>query len=504
MARLGLDIDLALQRLLGANKERAAANRAELEDRKLRKENAAEKAQLANDAPRPGSPTSAEEIRGGTPQLYRAPEPAAQRRKQGLDPVFVITERFVSDASNPIGGGDPGVDRLYEIHTGQKGKIAEFSPYALQPFTPVDDAGSQQIAAAIAAFEPIPPPYRLEQTTSSFATYIYSAPVFQHVIDTTLYISLLRCSHDWGNATALWAVLNDEDEVISNILLTTAKVSTRASYDLLTVAVNLDTGSISSSACPVYTRDLNTTALLYLTSFNAQTAGISSQWFDWDVSVTYTSLPEAIALTLPQGHPLKTCGSPAWEYLSQYGSVVPSGVYTFQDGGVNGAPLPNRTAQKVAAADSRHLLPISFAYTASKADGTIGKPLHDQLLGYSTRKQSRIVTRDSVMEWAALPASEELNLCSGFERLWQSASNSYDTYTPSSLVLRSKYIAGRGLTTADRTLIRAEPSTPAPATVTKGLTTSIEISSPRYLREQVELTSFASPADAYHVAYRIL
>ena len=82
MARLGLDINLALQRLLGANKERAAANRSELEDRKLRKENAAEKAQLAADAARPGSPTGAEEIRGGTPKLYRAPEPAAQRRRK--------------------------------------------------------------------------------------------------------------------------------------------------------------------------------------------------------------------------------------------------------------------------------------------------------------------------------------------------------------------------------------------------------------------------------------
>lgn len=89
MARLGLDINLALQRLLGANKERAAANRAELEDRKLRKENAAQKAQLANEAPGPGSPTGAEEIRGGTPQLYRAPEPAAQRRKKGVQ-VFGI------------------------------------------------------------------------------------------------------------------------------------------------------------------------------------------------------------------------------------------------------------------------------------------------------------------------------------------------------------------------------------------------------------------------------
>ena len=98
MARLGLDINLALQRLLGANKERAAANRGALEDRKRTKENAEQKAQLAADAAtRHGSPTQNEEPRGGTPDLYRPPEPAAQRRKQGLDPVFVITEPFVNN-----------------------------------------------------------------------------------------------------------------------------------------------------------------------------------------------------------------------------------------------------------------------------------------------------------------------------------------------------------------------------------------------------------------------
>jgi hypothetical protein len=504
MARLGLNINLATQALLAANKERAANNRSALPDRQQRKNTAAQAANTAAAAtPVTGPPTQADEPRGGTPNLWHPDQPAAQRRKKGLDPVFVVTERFVSDASNPIGGGDSGVERLYEIHTGQKGKIAEFSPYELQPFTPVDDSGSQQLVAAIAAFEPIAPPYRLEQTTSSFATFIYSAPIFQHIVDNTLYIGLLRCSHDWGNADALWAVLNDQGDVIGNILLRTASVSTRASYDLLSVAVNLDNGSISSSATPVYTRELNANALLYLTSFNAQVAGIDRQLFDWDVNVTHTSLPEAIALTLPESHPLKTCGPLAWEYLSQYASVIPSGTYTFQDGGANGAPLPGLTPQKVPAADPRHVLPISFAYVTSKADGTIDKPLHDQLLSYNTRKQSRIVTRDSVMEWAALPASEELNLCSGFERLWQAGSNSYDTYNPNSLALRSKYISGRGLTATDRTLIRAEPNTSAPSTVTKGSTTSIEISSPRYLREQTELTSFASPADAYHVAYRI-
>jgi hypothetical protein len=85
MARLGLDINLALQRLLAGNKERAAANRGALEDRKRTKENAAEKLQVAADTTRPGSPTQNEEPRGGTPDLYRPPEPAAQRRKKGFE-----------------------------------------------------------------------------------------------------------------------------------------------------------------------------------------------------------------------------------------------------------------------------------------------------------------------------------------------------------------------------------------------------------------------------------
>lgn len=104
MARLGLDLNLALQRLLGANKERAAANRESLEDRKLRKENAAEKAQLAADAPRPGSPTQAQEPRGGTPDLYRAPEPAAQRRRKGVEVYGIdLTSKQVVSGSQVTG-----------------------------------------------------------------------------------------------------------------------------------------------------------------------------------------------------------------------------------------------------------------------------------------------------------------------------------------------------------------------------------------------------------------
>jgi len=85
MARLGLDIDLALQRLLGLNKERAAANRGALEDRKRTKETADQKAQAAGAAFSTGAPTQNEEPRGGIPKRPKPQDPAAQRRKKGVE-----------------------------------------------------------------------------------------------------------------------------------------------------------------------------------------------------------------------------------------------------------------------------------------------------------------------------------------------------------------------------------------------------------------------------------
>lgn len=80
MPRLGLDINLGLQHLLGTNKERAAANRYELEDRKKRKAVAAQNAEAAAAA----TAAAEEEPRGSVPDLYSPDEPAARRRKKGL------------------------------------------------------------------------------------------------------------------------------------------------------------------------------------------------------------------------------------------------------------------------------------------------------------------------------------------------------------------------------------------------------------------------------------
>lgn len=89
MARLGVDINLALQRLLGANKQRAAANRESLQDRQTRKDNAAQKAEASKNSATPAGVRRPEERRGGTPDLYKRPDPAAQRRKKPYT-VFAV------------------------------------------------------------------------------------------------------------------------------------------------------------------------------------------------------------------------------------------------------------------------------------------------------------------------------------------------------------------------------------------------------------------------------
>ena len=77
MARQSLDINIDAQRLLAANKERAASNRAALEERKNREKIATDRVEAsAKDRAEP------QDDRSSVPDLYRPDEPAAQRRKK--------------------------------------------------------------------------------------------------------------------------------------------------------------------------------------------------------------------------------------------------------------------------------------------------------------------------------------------------------------------------------------------------------------------------------------
>jgi hypothetical protein len=100
MARQRIDLDINTQRLLGANKERAAANRSAYVDREERKRTAAQTAAAATPAAPAGAPTQKEEPRGGTPDLYSPPEPAATRRKKKGVEVYGIS----NIGSAPVAG----------------------------------------------------------------------------------------------------------------------------------------------------------------------------------------------------------------------------------------------------------------------------------------------------------------------------------------------------------------------------------------------------------------
>jgi hypothetical protein len=90
MARQRIDLDINTQRLLGANRDRAAANRSAFVDREERKRTAAKATGTEAPAATPGTPTQEDEPRGGTPDLYRPEEPAATRRKKKGVEVFAV------------------------------------------------------------------------------------------------------------------------------------------------------------------------------------------------------------------------------------------------------------------------------------------------------------------------------------------------------------------------------------------------------------------------------
>ena len=511
MARLGLNINIDAQRLLAANKERAASNRAALEDRKNREK-------IATDRVEASAKNRAEQQddRSSVPDLYRPDEPAAQRRKQeGLDPVFVITEPFVHNYTTfttkpvSVAAGDPGTNRKYEIYTGSKGKIAEFYPFALQPFTPVDRSGLELLTRTIATTvdEPFQQSGNLKpliETTNGDA-FTYAAPVFQHVIDNKLYICIVRASHDWGWSEVVFGVYNDLGTALGTYTINTYSLSTRAKYDLLTVSIDLDTGNVTSSATALYDRTM--LANDYLLSNN----------YAWTTSITYRKLTEAIHETLPTTHPLKVCGPNAWNYLAtRYGTILGAALFTsgtYQHTHVGRPPFwsDNNLPGDASAANgddpnltTLHLFPVAFTNVRRKFGNSIPTPFNDQLLGYNTKKNTRIIVEAGVMEWAKLPKSGSLDLCSGFDRLFLSASNSYDGYTPSSVQARSKYIRPKGLNPADQAIVVAEPATPAPPNVTPANESPLSIEAPKYLRQQTDLPSFAPSADALHIAYRIL
>ena len=512
MARLGLNINIDAQRLLAANKERSASNRAALEERKNREK-------IATDRVEASAKNRAEQQddRSSVPDLYRPDEPAAQRRskQEGLDPVFVITEPFVNNYTTytttpvSVAAGDPGTNRKYEIYTGSKGKIAEFYPFALQHFTPVDRSGLELLTRTIATTvdEPFQQSGNLKpliETTNGDA-FTYAAPVFQHVIDNKLYICIVRASHDWGWSEVVFGVYNDLGTALGTYAINTYSLSTRAKYDLLTVSIDLDTGNVTSSATALYDRTM--LANDYLLSNN----------YAWTTSITYRKLTEAIHETLPTTHPLKVCGPNAWNYLAtRYGSVPGAALFTsgtYQHTHVGRPPFctDNNLPGHATAANgddpnltTSHLFPVAFANVRRRFGFIIPAPFNDQLLGYNTKKNTRIVVEAGVMEWAKLPKSQSLDLCSGFDRLFLPASNSYDGYTPSSVQARSKYISPKGLSPVDRAIVVAEPATPAPPNVTPAKESPLSIEAPKYLRQQTDLPSFAPSADALHIAYRIL
>jgi hypothetical protein len=415
-----------------------------------------------------------------------------------LDPVFFLTQAYVS---NQTGDGDPRTGRTVQLFTGSQGKVAEFNPFEIAPFTPVVNSDSGIVAVLERDWRPFDD-WRVRESDWFGNAYTWSAPVFQHVIDQTAYISLIRASNVHGYARVVFDVLSSLGTLIGTSTAETLPRTLNCRYDLLTVGVDLLNGSTQHAVSSLYERTIEITEFNDLVS-----SAIRDLYFTWTAEVASTSLPDAIAATLPAAHPFKACGSQAWSYLAERATVIPTGSYTFESQDViNGNPvpyarLPVSNFTPVTTASARPQMPSSFSFVFSHSLSPVGKPIHDRALAYSTLTDQRIITQQAVTEISTF--AEPWTPCTGFDQLYKVGPVSFDDYRQDELIERELVLVLDGLSPLDQQAFAAEPAGDPPASIAALAESNLKTDDPSYFRDQSTRPSFATNAGSYHVGYLI-
>ena len=482
MARQSLDINIDAQRLLAANKERAASNRAALEERKNREK-------IATDRVEASAKDRAEQQddRSSVPDLYRPDEPAAQRRKTKTDliPVWVSSQPY---RSNIADSGEIGLGRTVFVHTGQKGLVRAFQPLQLAPLAPVANSDAGLVAV-----------YERDRVTfgdwsvnlSEWQGNVYAsaAPVFRQVINGKLYYALVRGSYCYGRARVLFDIEDSFGAVIGTLNTFSPYTVTASRHDLWCCEIDLSTGAISYQTTPLYDRQLTATKLTYTTGNN------NSQRFDWSVTGSVVDLRTAIGSVLPSTHPFAACAQSVWDFLAPSASCIPSTALSFV-----GADqvLPSWSDSASQAATATALMPAAFSPLPRRSSPLVA-PITDRFLGYNTGKRERIVAQAEVLERSKMDAAWPA--CSSFAELYQYGPTSFRNYDPANLKSRASVLTVSGLTAGDQSLIKAEPAGTPPPAILPAPEMTVDTKDVYFLRENSDKPSFIAAGDWYSLGY---
>lgn len=348
---------------------------------------------------------------------------ARRRSSAALDPVFVVTAPGVNLFVDP-----QGIGRGFEIHTGQDGKLAEVVPWQLSPPEWADNTDAGTMAAIAALYNSIST-YSVDGSQWTGSRTFNTVPVFAQLLDGVVYLCVIRASYVRGQVLTTVTVTPPPQSGLppETSLRSSEPFFTRAIYDTLTVAVNLETGGISHRVSPLYRWSVTVSGTA------SQQAFTGLFQFDQTRNENYTGYIEALAASLPTGHPFKSCGTVPWAFLSNLNIPVGDNQQT-----LSATILP----------------PPRYPSTFELASQPSAAARLSRLKGYSSTASQRVLggliyeRSDLASGWAS---------CDGYAVLGEYSADSYSDYAAGLLEPREDLLRVDGYSSAEQTKLLQEP-----------------------------------------------
>ena len=405
--------------------------------------------------------------------------PAARRGGQ-LEPVYVVTE-------------GTGENQLVKVYRGSTGLVTEFRPFDFDPpviVTNTDGGMVQRIIDWLTnAYDA-----QINESEWTGAVTVEIQPFATQLIDSTLYHTIVRGSYVTGRARVSWTVFNPLTGTVltGGIDETPANRGTVASHELLTVSVDLDSGSTSHAKVQLYNFQYN--AGIY----------VGGGEFLLNTSISYAGLRQAFEQSLPTSHPFKSCGLTPWQAINN--TSLSPGSSTYTTAGLTGnskyrtPPLLQTDRFGVGegaaegVAESRLFTPRAFS-SFGLGQGSISELTIPR--GYSTSGR-RVINAGStnagfLFELSSMATASQT--CENYAALNTFGPQSFADYSPELITPREELLDVSGLLDpADQELLSQEPPGDPPASINPASfpSSNIETSEPIYFRPAAGIPSFAN------------
>lgn len=404
----------------------------------------------------------------------------ARRRPPQLEPVYAVTEGF--DAYSAP--SDVGANRRVEVYRGSTGKVAEFYPWQLgtPPVVPDSDPGMvSSMVAWVLSNNSSNISYVINISSWTPTFYSTVSRGFEYLLNGTLYCTMVRVKLCISTAFVSYTGTYTVSVPPVNGQLSQTGVS--ASYDVLTVAVNLETGQVTQTNSALYSSSFAPTNFV---AGNTPTSG-----WNYEKITSYTGYKEAVAASLPSSHPFKACGIQAWPLLSNRNGVP--GTYSDT---ITNFSLPTLSNALLPINDLRGPSVVHPAVFSSSAQPANAQSQLFNLKGYDSEVLQRIYGDLGYLEWSELvTTSNDPTLgwagCDGLAALGASVATTWGEYSPSNLTPREELLSVDGLPADDQSLLLEDPQSQPLASLPQNGSNAYSTTNPVYFRESPNWPSFA-------------